>query len=79
MNAVMAYDCVYWLKDAIERAGSAEPEKIRDALESTKGLKLLHCTLTMGPTHDPEGKDGVMLRCDPKERKSLFFAKIRPE
>ena len=79
MNAVMAYDCVYWLKDAIERAGSAEPEKIRDALESTKDLKLLHCTLTMGPTHDPEGKDGVMLRCDPKERKSLFFAKIRPE
>ncbi len=79
MNAVMAYDCVYWLKDAIERADSAAPEKVRDALEKTSGLKLLHCTLTMGATHDPEGKDGVILVCDPKERKSLFFTKIRPE
>lgn len=79
MNAVMAYDCVYWLKDAIERAGSTDPEKVRDALEATKDLKLLHCVLTMGPTHDPEGKDGVMLRCDPEQRKSLFFVKIRPE
>jgi branched-chain amino acid transport system substrate-binding protein len=29
----MAYDCVYWLKDAIERAGSDDPGKVRDALE----------------------------------------------
>ena len=79
MNAVLAYDCVYWLKDAIERADSTEPEKIRDTLETTKDLKLLHCTLTMGATHDPEGKEGVMLKCDPNEHKALFFAKIKPE
>ncbi len=53
MNAVMAYDCVYWLKDAIERAGSTDPEKIRDALEKTKDLKLLHCVLTMDEFHNP--------------------------
>ncbi|MBQ4468515.1 MAG: ABC transporter substrate-binding protein [Synergistaceae bacterium] len=79
MNAVMAYDCVYWLKDAIERAGSTDPEKVRDALEQTKDLKLFHCVLTMDEFHNPTGKDGVMLRCDADERKALFFAKIRPE
>ncbi|MBQ6772712.1 MAG: ABC transporter substrate-binding protein [Synergistaceae bacterium] len=79
MNAVMAYDCVYWLKDAIERAGSTDPEKIRDALEQTKDLKLLHCVLTMDEFHNPMGKDGVILRCDADERKALFFDKIRPE
>ena len=79
MNAVMAYDCVYWLKDAIERAGSDDPEKVRDALEQTAGLKLLHCTLTMDEFHNPRDKDGVILRCDPEQKKSLFFTKIRPE
>ena len=79
MNAMMAYDCVYWLKDAIERAGSDDPEKVRDALEQTSGLKLLHCTLTMDEFHNPKDKEGVVLRCDPKERKSLFFTRIRPE
>ena len=79
MNAVMAYDCVYWLKDAIERAGSTDPEKVRDALEQTKDLKLFHCVLTMDEFHNPTGKDGVILRCDADERKALFFAKIRPE
>ncbi len=79
MNAVMAYDCVYWLKDAIERAGSTEPEKIRDALEKTKDLKLLHCVLTMDEYHNPKDKDGVILRCDPEQRKALFCEKIRPE
>ena len=79
MNAVMAYDCVYWLKDAIERAGTDDPEKIRDALEQTKDLKLLHCVLTMDEFHNPKDKDGVILRCDPEQKKSLFFAKVRPE
>jgi branched-chain amino acid transport system substrate-binding protein len=79
MNAVMAYDCVYWLKDAIERAGSDDPEKIRDALEATKGLQLLHAVLTMDEFHNPKDKDGVMLRCDATQKKALFFKKVRPE
>ncbi len=79
MNAVMAYDCVYWLKDAIERAGSDDPEKVRDALEKTAGLKLLHCTLTMDEFHNPKDKDGVMLVCDPEHKKALFFTNVRPE
>ena len=79
MNAIMAYDCVYWLKDAIERANSTDPVKVRDALESTKNLKLLHCVLTMDEFHNPKDKDGVMLKCDPEQKKALFFKKVRPE
>ena len=76
MNAIMAYDCVYWLKDAIERAGSLDPEKIRDALSATNNLKLLHCTLTMDEFHNPKDKDGIILEA--KDGKAVFFERIKP-
>ncbi|MDR1133236.1 MAG: ABC transporter substrate-binding protein [Synergistaceae bacterium] len=77
MNAVMAYDSVYWLKDAIERAGSDDPVKIKEALETTNGLKLMHATISMDEFHNPEGKDGVILEA--KDGKAVFLTKIRPE
>ena len=76
MNAVMAYDCVYWLKDAIERAKSDDPVKVLAALESTKNLKLMHATLTMDNFHDPKDKDGFILEA--KNGKAVFYKKIRP-
>jgi len=76
MNAVMAYDCVYWLKDAIERAGTDDPVKVRDALEQTKDLKLMHATLTMDEFHDPKDKDGIILEA--KDGKAVFFKRIKP-
>ena len=48
-------------------------------LLSTADFELLHCTLTMDEFHNPKDKDGVMLRCDPEQRKALFFKKVRPE
>ena len=79
MNAVMAYDSVYWVKDAIERAGSDDPVKIRDALEATKGLKLMHATLTMDEFHNPKDKDGIILASDIATKKAVFFKKVKPE
>lgn len=76
MNAVMAYDCVYWLKNAIERAKSDDPVKIRAALEKTKNLKLMHATLTMDQNHDPKDKDAFILAA--KNGKAVFFKKIKP-
>ena len=78
MNAVMAYDCVYWLKDAIERAGTDDPVKVRDALENTKDLKLMHATLTMDEFHNPKDKDGIILVSDIAKQKAIFFKKIKP-
>ncbi|NLB82708.1 MAG: ABC transporter substrate-binding protein [Synergistaceae bacterium] len=78
MNAVMAYDCVYWLKDAIERAGTDDPVKVRDALENTKDLKLMHTTLTMDEFHNPKDKDGIILASDIAKQKAVFLKKIKP-
>lgn len=76
MNAVMAYDSVYWLADAIKRANSTDPVKVRDALENTKDLQLMHTKLTMDEFHNPKDKDGFILEA--KDGKAVFFKKIRP-
>ncbi|GAB1428779.1 ABC transporter substrate-binding protein [Aminivibrio sp.] len=76
--AVLGYDSLYWLVDAIRRAGSEDPKAIRDALEATTNLQLHHATLTMDPkTHNPVDKDAVVLTI--KDGKSIFFKKIRPQ
>ena len=77
MNAIMAYDCVYWLKDAVERAGSTDPVKVRDALEATKDLQLKHCVLTLDEFHNPKGKEGIMLIAT--GGKTKYFATVKPE
>lgn len=77
MNAVMAYDSVYWLADAITRANSTDPQKVRDALEQTKDLQLMHTKLTMDEFHNPKNKDGYMLEA--KDGSAVFYKRIRPE
>jgi branched-chain amino acid transport system substrate-binding protein len=44
--AALGYDTVYLLADAIERAGSTDPEAIRDALEETEGFEAVTGTIT---------------------------------
>ena len=47
-------DGVYWIADAIERAGSADPTAIRDALEATEVYEGLIGQLVMNAeTHNP--------------------------
>ena len=77
MNGVLAYDCAYWLVDALKRAGSDDPAKVRDALESTQDLKLLHATITMDDQHNPKDKEAVILMA--KDKMGRFFAKVKPE
>lgn len=76
-NGVLAYDSIYWMADAIRRAGSADPKAIAKSLENTKGLKLLHATITIDPaTHTPKDKVGVVLVA--KDGKSMLFRKVKP-
>ena len=77
MNGVLAYDCAYWLADAIIRAGDDDPIKIRDALENTTDLKLLHATITMDEQHNPKDKDAVILVA--KDNLGRFFKKVKPQ
>ena len=79
VNGTMAYDAMYWLIDAIKRAGKAEGPAIAKALEETKGLKLHHATLTIDPaTHNPVNKAGIILKVG-DDLKTDFYKKVEPK
>lgn len=72
----LGYDLGYFFKDALERAGEANPEKIKDALAATKDFKGVTGTVSIDENHNPvksvtiiEMKDGVptfLKKLDPK-------------
>ncbi|RRD63214.1 branched-chain amino acid ABC transporter substrate-binding protein, partial [Fretibacterium sp. OH1220_COT-178] len=57
-------------------AGSAEPAKIRDALEQTKDLPTVTGMTTMNETHDAEKELGIV---EIREGKKVFLGTIKPE
>ena len=76
VNCALGYDCYVMLIDAIRRAGSAEPAKIRDALEQTKDLPTVTGTTTMNETHDAEKEMGIV---EIQGGKKVFLGTIKPE
>lgn len=73
--AVLGYDAAYVLADAIKRAGSAEPEKIREALAATKDFQAVTGSLTINESHDAV-KSAVILEF--KEGKQTYRETIKP-
>ena len=62
-ECLFGYDGVMWVVDAIERAGSADPTAIRDALENTDTFQGLIGTLVQDPeTHNPS-MDVAVFKC----------------
>ena len=58
--AAQAYDCMHILAEAIERAGAADSEKIKDALQATKYSGVMGpFTFTGG--RDPASTEGVVV------------------
>ena len=51
--AALGYDTMYFVKDAIERAGSLDPAAINQAMAETKGFSGITGTFDMGENHDP--------------------------
>ncbi|PLR96527.1 ABC transporter substrate-binding protein [Bacillus sp. T33-2] len=51
--AALGYDTAYFLADAVKRAGSDDPKKVKEALEKTKDLQLVSGKLTLDDKHDP--------------------------
>ena len=79
VNGTMAYDAMWWVLDAIKRAGVAEGPAIAKALEETKGLKLNHATLTINPEdHNPLNKAGIILKVG-DDLNTQFYKKIEPK
>lgn len=71
----LGYDTVYWLKDAIERAGSTNGEKIKDALADTKDLSLVTGNFSVDEKHNPV-KTATVLEF--KDGKQVFNSKVNP-
>ena len=73
--AALGYDTAYFIADAIKRAGSGDPEKLKKALEETDGLGLVSGDLKLDKNHDPI-KAAVILEY--KGGKQEFNTKVNP-
>ena len=73
--AALGYDSALMLIDAIKRAGSDDPAKIRDALEQTKGLQVSTGIISLDANHNPI-KSAVVIEM--KDGKQVFKEKINP-
>jgi branched-chain amino acid transport system substrate-binding protein len=74
-NAALGYDSFLLVYDAIKRAGSAEPDKIRDALEATQDLPTVTGNTTFDADHNPLKDIGVL---EIKDGKKQFIGTIVP-
>jgi len=66
--AALGYDAARLLADAIERAGEADPVKVKEALEATKDFPGITGTMSIDENHNPvknivviEYKDGNLI------------------
>jgi len=73
--AVLGYDAAYVLVDAIKRANSAEPAKIREALAATKDYKAVTGNLTLNQNHDAV-KSAVIIEF--KDGKQVYRETVKP-
>ena len=73
--AVLGYDAVYVLADAIKRANSTEAAKIIEALAATKDFPAISGITTINKTHDAD-KNAVVIEL--KDGKQVFKTSIRP-
>jgi branched-chain amino acid transport system substrate-binding protein len=72
VNSIQSRDALVTLKAAIEKAGSAEPDAIRAALEGIKNVTLFTGTISMDPaTHNPNGKTAAIIAI--KDGKFMFY------
>lgn len=73
--AALAYDAAILFVKAIEQAGSADPEKIKDALASIKDVQAVTGKYTFDANHNPV-KGAAILEL--KEGKQVFKEQINP-
>lgn len=73
--AVLGYDAVYVLADAIKRANSTDAVKIAEALASVKNFPAVSGTTTINKTHDAE-KSAVIIEM--QDGKQILKTTIKP-
>jgi branched-chain amino acid transport system substrate-binding protein len=72
----LGYDSVYFLVDAMKRAGdTSDATKIKDALAETKDLSLVTGVVTVDELHNPIKSATVL---EHKDGKQVFKSKVNP-
>jgi len=71
----LGYDSIYYIADAIKRAGSTDGEAIKNALAETKDLSLVTGTFSVDENHNPI-KTATVLEF--KDGKQVFNSKVNP-
>ncbi|MEF3697189.1 ABC transporter substrate-binding protein [Desulfolutivibrio sp.] len=74
-DAILAYDAVMVLADAIRRAGSLDRNAIRGALEKTRDFPGGTGTITFDADRNPMGKEVSILRFE--NGRTIFFTSFR--
>jgi len=75
-EAILAYDGVRWIANALYNASGYRGEAIRHALLSTRNFPAAHATITVDPrTHGPLNKAMAVIYC-PNE-KGIFQKRVR--
>lgn len=72
----LGYDMIYFLKDALTRAGEANPEKLKEALATTKDFKGVTGTLSIDEKHNPLKSVTIL---ELKEGEPTFLKKLDPK
>jgi branched-chain amino acid transport system substrate-binding protein len=71
----LGYDSIYYIADAIKRAGSTDGEAIKNALADTKDLSLVTGTFEVDKNHNPI-KTATVLEFE--DGKQVFNSKVNP-
>ncbi|HLS52747.1 MAG TPA: ABC transporter substrate-binding protein [Tissierellaceae bacterium] len=72
----LGYDLAYLLKDALERAGEVDSEKLKDALATTENFTGVTGTLSMDEFHNPVKSVTIN---ELKNGEVTFYKKIDPQ
>lgn len=75
MSAPLAYDALMLLADAVERGGSLERSRVRDALAETTAFEGATGWISFDQNRNPENKDIIILRHDADGPK--YFTTLR--
>jgi branched-chain amino acid transport system substrate-binding protein len=76
MSAPLAFDTVHLLADAIERAGSLDRNRIRDALSATSNFEGATGVISFDENGDPKSKEVIIIQFRNNRRE--FHSVIRP-
>lgn len=75
LSAPMGYDAVMVLVDAIERAGTTDRERIRDALAATRDFPGVAGPITFDSQGDPQDKGIVIVKFEQAQMKYVTMVK----